>query len=294
MRGLAPLLIIAIAAGLLALSAAGFSGYTQYARLAGDLASTTAQRSDLARQLDQARADNEELSQRLADEVAKNSGFETQIGDIASTVGTLTKLSQTDHELLEKYSRVYFLNENYVPQALATITPEYTLEPTRVYRFHAEALPFLLRMLDAAKEDGAPVLVMSAYRSYGEQINLKISYTTVYGAGANRFSADQGYSEHQLGTAADLTTKQLAGTSLAFASTSAGVWLRQNAYKYGFVLSYPKGNAYYQYEPWHWRFVGVSLATRLHQDGEDFYALPQRDIDPYLVSIFDTPSSLPN
>lgn len=286
MRGIAPLLLMAIIAGAILLGAATYGG-VKYAELAGALATTTAARSALADQLAQAKSANEALSQKLADELAKNTGFETAIGDIASTVGTLTKLSQTDKELLQKYSKIYFLNENYVPQALATITPEYTLEPSRTYRIHAKVEPYLERMLADASDDGAPLFVLSAYRSFGEQASLKDSYKVIYGSGANRFSADQGYSEHQLGTAVDFTTRQLSGTSLAFASSSAGVWLAGNAYRYGFILSYPKGNAYYQYEPWHWRFVGVNLAARLYQDNERFYDLPQRDIDTYLVSIFD-------
>jgi LAS superfamily LD-carboxypeptidase LdcB len=60
-----------------------------------------------------------------------------------------------------------------------------------------------------------------------------------------------------------------------------------NAYRFGFVLSYPKGNAYYIYEPWHFRFVGVKLATYLHDRGLHFYDIDQKEIDQYLVSIFD-------
>jgi D-alanyl-D-alanine carboxypeptidase len=60
-----------------------------------------------------------------------------------------------------------------------------------------------------------------------------------------------------------------------------------NAYKYGFTLSYPKGNTSYVFEPWHWRFVGVKLATDLHNQGKNFYDLDQRSIDAYLVNFFD-------
>ena len=112
-----------------------------------------------------------------------------------------------------------------------------------------------------------------------------------YGTGANAFSADQGYSEHQLGTAVDLTTQKdgnrFSDASGGFDSTDGYTWMTQNAYKYGFVLSYPKGNSYYIYEPWHWRFVGVALATRLHNEGKNFYDLDQREIDGYLGLMFN-------
>ena len=108
-----------------------------------------------------------------------------------------------------------------------------------------------------------------------------------YGSGANKFSADQGYSEHQLGTTIDFTTLKTRNNFSAFKSTDAYIWLTDNAYKYGFVLSYPETNGYYVFEPWHWRFVGVKLAKRLYDDKIYFYDLSQREIDEYLVSIFD-------
>ena len=110
-----------------------------------------------------------------------------------------------------------------------------------------------------------------------------------YGAGtANSFSADQGYSEHQLGTAVDFITPGSAGQlSTTFANTPSFRWLTENAYKFGFELSYPATNTYYVYEPWHWRFVGIKLATYLHEHKLNFYDMDQRDIDTYLADLFD-------
>ncbi|MFH1704471.1 MAG: M15 family metallopeptidase, partial [Patescibacteria group bacterium] len=101
------------------------------------------------------------------------------------------------------------------------------------------------------------------------------------------FSADQGYSEHQLGTAVDLITTGLGGKTDGFENTTAYQWLLSNAYRFGFVLSYPNGNSYYSYEPWHWRFIGVKLATYLHDNKLNFYDADQRSIDTYLINIFD-------
>jgi D-alanyl-D-alanine carboxypeptidase len=109
-----------------------------------------------------------------------------------------------------------------------------------------------------------------------------------YGSGANAFSADQGYSEHQLGTTFDFTTEGIGGGLVtSFENTPAFAWLKDNAHKYGFTLSYPKDNAYYVYEPWHWRFVGEDLAEDLHEAGKTFYDWDQREIDKYLIKIFD-------
>lgn len=213
--------------------------------------------------------------------------FNSQIDEISGNVDTLQQLEATDDELLMKYSKVYFLNENYGPESLAAINPEYTINPDKEYLFYSKVLPFLNKMVKAAATDEINLRVVSAFRSFNEQSNLKSAYTMTYGSGANRFSADQGYSEHQLGTTVDLSTKELGANFSNLESTEAYKWLTDNAYKYGFVLSYPKNNSYYQYEPWHWRFVGRTLADMLHEQGKNFYDLEQREIDKYQISFFD-------
>ena len=84
-----------------------------------------------------------------------------------------------------------------------------------------------------------------------------------------------------------MTTENLGANFTDFGDTKAYQWLLENAYKYGFILSYPEGNDYYQFEPWHFRFVGKSLAKRLHEEKQFFYDLSQRNIDAYLINIFD-------
>lgn len=228
------------------------------------------------------------LLQETARQQNKSASLDQTLNGIANTVGTLEKLSKTDKELLQKYSKVYFLNENYVPLRLAQIDQRYLYDKTKILQFHSLAMPFLTRMLDDAMSANSIALIASAYRSFGTQATLKSSYTLTYGSGANKFSSDQGYSEHQLGTAVDLNTPD-ASTLLvtSFENTPTFKWLNDNAYRYGFILSYPKNNSYYQYEPWHWRFVGVPLATYLHNQNKFFYDLDQREIDTYLATIFD-------
>lgn len=129
--------------------------------------------------------------------------------------------------------------------------------------------------------------VISAYRSFGAQSTLKSAYTVIYGSSANKFSADQGYSEHQLGTTIDFTTSKLGANFITFEKTESYTWLLQNAYRYGFILSYPENSDYYIFEPWHWRFVGKGLALQLHNENKNFNDLNQREIDEYLGSLFD-------
>ncbi|MCR4334207.1 MAG: M15 family metallopeptidase [Patescibacteria group bacterium] len=229
--------------------------------------------------------DNKTLSDVVQ---SKTSSYDAQIGNIAGTVGSLDKLSKTDPQLIEKYSKVFFLNEHYSPSTLATITPEFLLNEEARLQFHASAYPFLLKLLQSAKNDKIELKVISAYRSFGKQSSLKKSYNFIYGAGtANQFSADQGYSEHQLGTTIDFTTPEVGSSFNNFEKTEAYDWLLNNAYKYGFILSYPEKNTYYEFEPWHWRFVGVDLAQKLEREHMTFYNTDQRELDKYLLLIFN-------
>jgi D-alanyl-D-alanine carboxypeptidase len=232
--------------------------------------------------------EKEEALEDLQREKDKLDDFEKEIKGITKTVGTLQKLSETDKELLQKYSKVYFLNEHYLPQDVTEIPTKYikNKNDNNKESFHADAWEFLKDLLEESEDDGVSLRIVSALRSFGEQSQLKAGYTVVYGSGANQFSADQGYSEHQLGTALDFDTA--TGTPFVnFENTPEYAWLIKNAYKYGFTLSYPPDNTYYQYEPWHWRFVGRDLAEYLHDKKLNFYDVEQRKIDEYLVSIFD-------
>ncbi len=227
------------------------------------------------------------LNNDYESELDRNDDFQKQIKKISKTVGVLDKLSKTDEELLQKYSKVYFLNEHYVPEKLSSIEKTYVYDESRDFQLHSSVIPYFNDMVEDAKADGIDLWVVSAYRSFATQGQLKNAYSVTYGSGANAFSADQGFSEHQLGTTIDFTTKGLGGGLDGFGSTEAYQWLLDNAYKYGFTLSYPEGNSYYVYEPWHWRFVGEDLARDLHADEKHFYDLDQREIDSYLISIFD-------
>lgn len=222
----------------------------------------------------------------LQEEIAKNEAIADQVSDIASTVGNLDKLSKIDKELLIKYSKISFLNEHYVPAKLATITPAF-IANHEDQLILADVWPFLERLLAKATSSNIDLRVNSAYRSFGTQAKIKTGFNFVYGAGtANTFSADQGYSEHQLGTTVDFSTPN-SGGDLNFGETKAFSWLMDNAYRYGFILSYPKDNGYYIYEPWHWRFVGVELATKMREEDKHFYEYPQRTLDTFLSNIFD-------
>jgi len=226
------------------------------------------------------------LQQQLAQQEAEVGNFRVQLSSLAENVNTIVKLRNLDEELLKKYSKVYFLNENYVPKTVLQIDPQYVTNSKEQY-IHANVLPFLYALLEDAKKNGIDLKVRWGLRSFLEQYKLKTVDVMIYGSGANKFTADQGYSEHQLGTTIDFTTNEFNGNSSSFYKTKAYPWLLDNAYKYGFILSYPENNKYYIFEPWHWRFVGIKLAAKLHDENKYFYDLDQRDIDQYLIYIFD-------
>jgi len=275
---------------LIGVSAAGGYGYWTLSErviaLESTLASTTAL---LVGTIEETQlALSESLTKQKEDLEGRLSDVTNDLGDISGTVGDLEKLAKIDPELLQKYSKVFFLNEHYAPERVATIDPEFVYNEENPEVIHASVWPYLERMLEAAKRAGVELYVLSAYRSFDEQRALKGVYTVTYGAGtANTFSADQGYSEHQLGTTVDFITTGLNGQLQGFDTKPAYTWLLNNAHKYGFALSYPKNNPSYIFEPWHWRFVGEKLADDLHDDNQYFYDLDQREIDKYLIDIFD-------
>jgi LAS superfamily LD-carboxypeptidase LdcB len=277
---------VGLVAVIVAASAYGYVRLTalsdRVAALTAELASTTVA---LSNNISEATTS---LGNALAQQQNQLGGVQNQVGTIGGTVTTLEKLSTTDPQLLAKYSKIFFLNENYTPERLQEISDQYKYVATKDLQLIPQVLPHLTSMLDAASSTGVAIYIDSAYRSFDTQATLKGEYTVIYGAGtANQFSADQGYSEHQLGTAVDFITTGTGGGLTGFETRPAYAWLVANAYRYGFILSYPPNNTYYIFEPWHWRFVGVKLATDLHNQGIYFYQMDQRTIDTYLADFFD-------
>jgi LAS superfamily LD-carboxypeptidase LdcB len=296
-------IIIAFTIVALVIIAGAWYAYTRFTTLSADintlsnnigllelkLSSTTADLTNNIAQTHNSLTDEISKEKQNSAVIAQQLGnYQQQVSTVSGTVDTLQKLSKTDPQLLQKYSKVFFLNEYYAPARLSEIPNNYAYSDTKVLKFQADIWPHLKQMIDDAKSAGVTTYVFSAYRSFNEQSALKKDYKVTYGAGsANSFSADQGYSEHQLGTTIDFITTGLGGALDGFDNTKAYTWLLANSYRYGFIISYPKGNTYYVFEPWHWRFVGVKLATDLHNQGKNFYDLDQRKIDEYLVNFFE-------
>lgn len=114
--------------------------------------------------------------------------------------------------------------------------------------------------------------IQSGFRSYDTQNRLYNNYVNSRGkAAADTFSARPGHSEHQSGLAFDVCQNGYGCINSSFDDTPPANWLANNCYKYGFILRYPKGKTNetgYKYESWHFRYVGVDLATKLYNNGD--------------------------
>lgn len=130
----------------------------------------------------------------------------------------------------------------------------------------SEVYDRFMELKTAAAKDGIEINFMSGFRSYSEQVRVYKGWVEKYGSEADRVSARPGHSEHQLGLAIDVNE-----TTFDFADTPEGKWLRENCYKYGFILRYPSFEAEaitgYMYEPWHIRYLGDETAYYVHFSG---------------------------
>jgi D-alanyl-D-alanine carboxypeptidase len=169
-----------------------------------------------------------------------------------------------DVTLLQLVDKKHALPDGYAPTDLAPVTGLY-IAPGFGASLRPEALSALETMLDAAAVAGYDIRVVSGHRSYQDQVATYQYWVDRLGEEeASRVSAKPGYSEHQLGTTADLGTADFGwDLTEGFGQTPAGKWLQANSATYGFALSYPDGKediTGYAYEPWHYRYIGVNAA----------------------------------
>ena len=123
----------------------------------------------------------------------------------------------------------------------------------------------------AAADNGTPVTMLAAYRSYEEQQQILDLRIAEFGEEeALRRAARPGHSEHQLGTTVDLTSEGLSDVDEAWGASPTGQWVAANADRFGFLVTYPdeaEDRTCYTYEPWHLRFVGRDLAAAVTASG---------------------------
>ena len=157
------------------------------------------------------------------------------------------------------------LDSNYIPTSLEPINLMYSCKDKLLK--HEARIYFEEMAKDALKED-MHIIAVSTYRTYEYQEKLYNNYVDKYGYYyAELCSAHPGHSEHQTGLAVDIADLSLDYDN--FEKTKEFIWMQNNAYKYGFILRYPKAKFHitgFKYEPWHYRYVGTTISKYIHDN----------------------------
>lgn len=182
-------------------------------------------------------------------------------------------VSYTDEEaqdlaiLVNKYHK---LPDDYEPTDLVSLSYNSS------YKLRKEAAEAFEKLTSAGLIDNVIFYPFSVYRSYETQNVLYSRYKARDGeAKADTYSARPGFSEHQLGLAVDVRSNTLSDNL----TTKDYEWMLNNSYKYGFIVRYPKGKQHitqFMEEPWHLRYLGTDLATKVHESGltyDEYYDL---------------------
>lgn len=177
--------------------------------------------------------------------------------------------------LLILISKKYFLPPEYEPYDLIEVNTENF--PNLAYFdqiFVSKSIQKELnRMVNDALANGYHLAITSGYRSFSHQEEIFYYWVNIIGEDeAIKLAAKPGYSQHQQGTAVDLTIFQYDSylSWQDFENHPGSDWLVENSWKYGFVLSYPPGNeqiSKFSSEKWHYRYIGVDNAKEFHESG---------------------------
>lgn len=173
--------------------------------------------------------------------------------------------------LVNKY---YKLTKDFKLDDIVPISNQFAYEGNEIRKHVYERYR---SMWNAAKEEGLLLIVNSSYRDYETQDAVWKDYAEANGEEwADNKAARAGSSEHETGLALDIVTNNVIMNE--FENTEEFKWLQDNAYKYGFILRYPKGKEKitgYSYESWHYRYVGVEAAKEIHDANitfDEYYA----------------------
>lgn len=125
----------------------------------------------------------------------------------------------------------------------------------RMQQLEPETARRWAQMVDAARQDGLVLMVVSAYRSFDYQASLirkKLDAGQTIGD-ILTVNAAPGYSQHHAGTAVDIASPGTRPLTEEFEESEAFSWLTASAERFGFSMTYPRNNKYgFVFEPWHW------------------------------------------
>jgi D-alanyl-D-alanine carboxypeptidase len=182
-------------------------------------------------------------------------------------------VTRSGDDLLVLVNKEYQLPSTYAPSDLVSATLS-GIRKGENFLLRNILINDLKELVTAAINDSIDLSIRSGYRSYSTQIATYNHWLSLNGsniAAADKISARAGHSQHQLGTAVDFSSSEIAdGLGGTFASTKASKWLAENAWKYGFVISFPAGYESitgYSYESWHYRYIGKTNAKEMINSG---------------------------
>ncbi len=187
---------------------------------------------------------------------------------------TPTDISKKELMLVNKYT---YLDETYEPEELVTISQTYSYGDLGSQKATQSTYDAFLNMWNASHEQGYYLMVNSSYRTHEKQQSVYDDYKKSYGtAYADSIAARPGYSEHQTGYTLDIF--EMNTSQKTFPETESYKWLKENAHKYGFIQRYPEDKVDitgYNFESWHYRYVGVEAATYIYENNitfDEYYA----------------------
>ena len=177
-----------------------------------------------------------------------------------------TDMSKGDAILVNKY---YRLEADYTPDDLVSVSMDYAWGDYGSIKVRQVVYDNFLNMWQEAQNSGFYLMINSAFRSYAEQEEVYNNYKESYGENyANSIAAKPGYSEHQTGLSIDVFSKTNSNRN-TFKDSEAAKWLANNAHRFGFILRYPEDKVDltgYNYESWHFRYVGTDIATYIYEN----------------------------
>jgi len=168
-----------------------------------------------------------------------------------------------DKGILTIVNKYNFISKDYIPNNLINVGNLY---------INKEAYEAYLNMKSDIEKEGLNIRIISAYRSYDYQESLYDKYLQKENQKiVDTYSARPGFSEHHTGLAIDIDNEKLDFNK--FYLTKEFLWMQDNAYKYGFIMRYPKDKEKitgYKYEPWHYRYVGKEIAEYIKKHNSSF------------------------
>ena len=191
----------------------------------------------------------------------------------------VTYQSDTSKDTKILVNKYYILDESFTPDDLTTISPKYSWGDKGSQMIRKVAYDAFIDMWNAAYEEaGYYLMISSSFRSYSDQEIVYNNYKNSRGQKyADGIAARAGSSEHQTGLALDIFSK-LNNNKNTFKDTETAKWLKENSYKYGFILRYPEelvNVTGYNYESWHFRYIGKKEAQYIYENNisfEEYYA----------------------